>query len=54
VLSPVVGVARAVVGAGHVTACVVLVVAFLVTGAPLLGGLAVTSGGFAWWLLRDD
>jgi hypothetical protein len=47
-------VSRAVVGAGHVTACVVLGVVFVSTGAwlPLL--LSCTAGCFAWWLLRDD
>lgn len=45
---------RAVVGCAHVTACVVLLVAFFVTGAGLLLALASVAAAFAWWLLRDD
>ena len=51
---PLVGVSRAVVGAAHVTACVVLLVAFFVTGAGLLLALASVAAWFAWWLLRED
>lgn len=45
---------RTIVGCSHVSASVWLTVAWLQTGAAVLGALALVAAGFAWWLLRED